>query len=71
MIYYVKTLFWIKRNMIEGTKYIYIEINEWNIRYQNHNEYFKCKRCIFLSCPKCFNNYYCLEEETKCPMCRF
>ena len=58
--------------MIEGTKYIYIEeINECYICFENHHECFKCKRCKFLCCTKCFNNYYFLEEETKCPMCRF
>jgi hypothetical protein len=36
------------------------EINECNICYEKHNESFKCKRCTFSCCPKCFNNYYLL-----------
>ena len=57
---------------MEDLKYIYIdEINECNICYNNHHESFKCKRCVFLCCPKCFNNFYFLDEVTYCPMCRF
>ena len=60
------------RGLSEENKYIYTDsINECNICYQNYHEGFKCKRCVFLCCPTCFNNYYFQEEETKCPMCRF
>ena len=31
---------------------------------------FKCKQCIFISCPKCFNKFYFSNEKPKCPMCR-
>ena len=57
---------------MEDLKYIYIEeMNECNICWNIFNECFKCKRCIFLCCPKCFNHYYFLDDETNCPMCRF
>jgi len=29
------------------------------------------KRCIFSCCPRCFNNYYFLDDETNYPMRRF
>ncbi len=57
---------------MEDLKYIYIdEINECNICYNNHHESFKCKRCVFHCCPRCFNNFYFLDEVVYCPMCRF
>ena len=57
---------------MEDLKYFYIaDANECNICYENHDEFFKCKRCTFLSCPRCFNNFYFLDEVTYCPMCRF
>ena len=57
---------------MDDLKYIYLEeINECNICYTHYNECFKCKRCIFISCPRCFNNFYFLDEITHCPMCRF
>ena len=57
---------------MEDLKYIYIdEINECNLCYNNHHESFKCKRCVFQCCPRCFNNFYFLDEVTYCPMCRF
>ena len=39
-------------------------------QHQTYHEGFKCKRCVFLCCPRCFNHFYFLEEEAKCPMCR-
>ena len=52
--------------------YLYIEgDDECNICYEIKTEFFKCKQCIFLSCPKCFNQYYFNEEKSKCPMCRY
>ncbi len=50
---------------IEDLKYMYIEeMNECNICWNNYHERFKCKRCIFLCCPQCFNHYYFLDDET-------
>ena len=38
----------------EIIKYLFMEeINECNICYEKHNEFFKCKRCTFSCCPKC------------------
>ena len=31
--------------------------------YEMLNENFKCKRCTFLCCPKCFNNYYFTDNN--------
>ena len=45
------------------------EDNECNICYEKFKESFKCNRCNFLSCPKCFYNDY-FGENSKCPPCR-
>ncbi len=46
---------------MEEIKYIYIEdINECFICYEIFNESFKCTRCTFLCCPKCFSNLFFL-----------
>ena len=51
-------------------RYLYIEKGmECNICYENKQELFKCNRCIFICCPKCFNKFY-FDEKSKCPMCR-
>ena len=53
-------------------KYIHMdEKNECDICYNQYHEFFKCKRCVFKCCPKCFNNFHFLEEKTYCPMCKF
>ena len=53
-------------------KYLYLEGEyECNLCYEIEKECFKCKRCIFKACPKCFNNYYFSVEKSKCPMCRY
>ena len=55
----------------EIIKYLFMEeINECNICYEKHNEFFKCKRCTFSCYPKCFNNYY-FTDNNNCPICRF
>ncbi len=52
--------------------YLYIEDkNECNICYETKNNFFQCKQCVFMACPKCFNQYYFIEETSKCPMCRY
>ncbi len=57
---------------MEDLKYVLIEeINESNICYHNHHECFKCKRSISFCCPRCFDNYYILDDETNGPVCRF
>ncbi len=38
------------------------KINECNICYENYNECCKCKRCTFLCCPECFNNFILLKK---------
>ncbi len=56
---------------MEETKYIYIEDdNECFICYDIFNESFKCRRCTFLCCPKCFNNYF-FTDNNNCPICRY
>ena len=56
---------------MEEIKYIHIEdINECCICYEIFNESFKCTRCTFLCCPRCFNNYY-FTENNNCPICRY
>ena len=53
-------------------KYIYLEENtECNICYNQYYNFFKCKRCTFRSCPRCFNNFYFLDDVTYCPMCKY
>ncbi len=53
-------------------KYIYIEEpNECNICYNQYHEFFKCKRCVFISCSKCFNKFYFSDDEIYCPMCKY
>ena len=55
----------------EIIKYLFMEeINECNICYEKHNEFFKCKRCTFSCCPKCFNNFF-LTDKNNCPFCRY
>ncbi len=57
--------------MTEEIKYNFIEeINECNICYENHHEFFKCNRCSFLCCPKCFNNFF-FTDNNNCPICRY
>ncbi len=57
--------------MTKNLKYSFIEeINECNICYESFNESFKCNRCSFLCCPKCFNNFY-FTDKNKCPICRY
>ena len=55
-------------------KYIYIEEQpsalECNTCYNQYYDFFKCKRCVFRSCPKSFNNFYFLDDVTYCPMCK-
>ena len=52
-------------------KYQYIKgENECNICFEFFLEFFKCKQCIFISCPQCFNKFYFNNEKPKCPMCR-
>ena len=52
-------------------KYIHIEdFNECCICYEIFNESFECTRCTFLCCPRCFNNYYCTDNNN-CPICRY
>lgn len=59
-------------DIFEESKYTYIEeLNECDICYNKYKELFKCRRCTFLCCPKCFNNFYFLHDVTYCPMCRF
>ena len=42
----------------EEIKYNFIEqTNECNICYDFFFENFKCKRCSFICCPRCFNNF--------------
>ncbi len=57
---------------MEDSKYVFIEgIDECNLCYETFKKYFKCKRYVFFSCPKCLNNYYFLEDDTHCLMCSF
>ena len=57
---------------MDDLKYFYIaEIDVCNICYNNNYEFFKCKRCVFICCPKCFSNFYFVDDDTHCPMCRF
>ena len=56
---------------MEEIKYNFIELDEEGcICYETFNENFKCKRCTFLCCPKCFNSYY-FTDNNKCPICRY
>ncbi len=56
---------------MEEIKYIHIEdINECCICYEIFSESFKCARCTFLCCPKCFSNFY-LTDKNNCPICRY
>ena len=56
---------------MEEIKYIHIEdINECCICYEIFNEFFKCTRCTFFCCPRCFNNYY-FTDNNNCPICRY
>ncbi len=49
--------------MNDSLKYIWLEeINECNICCENYHDSFKCKRCIFLCCPKCSNYHYYLDD---------
>ena len=53
-------------------KYKYVEeINDCNICFNTNNKFFKCKRCVFICCPKCFNNFYFVDDVIYYPMCRF
>ena len=52
-------------------KYIHLEEpNECNICYNTYRENFKCKRCVFKCCRKCFNRFY-FESSSICPMCKY
>ena len=52
-------------------KYKYIEENIiCDICYNMNNEGFKCNRCTFISCSRCFNNFF-FNEKNNCPICRF
>ncbi len=56
---------------MEEIKYIRIEdLNERCICYEIFNESFKCTRCTFLCCPKCFSNFYFTDKDN-CPICRY
>ncbi len=49
---------------MEEIKYIHIEDNnECCICYEIFNESFKCTRCTFLFCPKCFSNFYFTDKH--------
>ena len=55
----------------EEEKYIFIEqTNECNICYELFFENFKCKRCSFICCPRCFNHFY-FSDNNNCPIFRF
>ncbi len=57
---------------MDDSKYIFTEdINQCNICYETFHDCFKCKRRVFLSCPRCFNNHNFLDDDTQCPKCRF
>ena len=48
---------------MEEIKYLHIEdINECCICYEIFHEGFKCTRCKFLCCPKCFSNFYFTDK---------
>ena len=50
--------------------YNYIEdLAECNICLEKKNNYFKCIRCSFKGCCRCFNKIF-FEEISKCPLCR-
>ena len=50
--------------------YSYIEKNDiCNICYEDKQEFFKCNRCTFISCSRCFNNFY-FNDNNCCPVCR-
>ena len=50
--------------------YIYVEnVDECNICYETKQDFFKCVRCSFKACCKCFNHFY-FENESRCPTCR-
>ena len=49
--------------------YKYIEeISECDICFETKKDHFKCVRCSFRSCCKCFNHFY-FENESRCPTC--
>ena len=50
--------------------YKYIEeISDCDICFETKQDHFKCVRCSFRSCCKCFNQFY-IENESRCPTCR-
>ena len=52
-------------------KYFFVEDKkECHICYETFNESFRCKRCTFSCCPKCFNNFF-LTDKNNCPICRY
>ena len=58
-------------NNKDDKSYLYIEgENECNICYEKKYEFFKCIKCVFISCPKCFNKYYFIDNKSKFPICR-
>ena len=52
--------------------YNYIYMEDYvicDICYEKKQNYFKCVRCSFNGCCRCFNNFY-FEDKSKCPICR-
>ena len=52
--------------------YNYIYIEDYvicDICFENKQNYFKCVRCNFNGCCRCFNKIY-FEDVSKCPVCR-